>query len=77
MDAQILKRLKKNGIADRRSEEELAVSVARSKSEWCKFYTAGFEYNGVFYVLEVRTRYREAPLEYYLDLLIPEESGEK
>lgn len=77
LDAQILKRLKKNGIADRRSEEELAVSVARSKSEWCKFYTAGFEYNGVFYVLEVRTRYREAPLEYYLDLLIPEESGEK
>lgn len=77
LDAQILKRLKKNGIADRLSEEELAVSVARSKSEWCKFYTAGFEYNGVFYVLEVRTRYREAPLEYYLDLLIPEESGEK
>ena len=77
LDAQILKRLRKNGIADRLSEEELAVSVARSKSEWCKFYTAGFEYNGVFYVLEVRTRYREAPLEYYLDLLIPEASGEK
>lgn len=77
LDAQILKRLKKNGIAARLSEEELAVSVARSKSEWCKFYTAGFEYDGVFYVLEVRTRYREAPLEYYLDLLIPELSDEK
>ena len=77
LDAQILKRLKKNGIADRLNEEELAVSVARSKSEWCKFYTAGFEYDGVFYVLTVRTRYREAPLEYYLDLLIPEASDEK
>ena len=77
LDAQILKRLKKNGIAARLSEEELAVSVARSKSEWCKFYTAGFEYDGVFYVLEVRTRYREAQLEYYLDLLIPELSDEK
>lgn len=74
LDAEILERLKKNGIADRLGKEELAINIAHSKSEWCRFYTAGFEYDGVFYVLTVRTRYRADPLEYYLGILIPEKT---
>ena len=75
LDTEILERLKKNGVADRIGEEGLAVEIARQKTEWCRFYTAGFEYDGVFYVLEIETRYRNDPLGYYLGILIPEKAN--
>lgn len=75
LDAEILERLKKNGVADAVGEEGLAVEIARQKTEWCRFYTAGFEYDGVFYVLEIETRYRNDPLGYYLGILIPEKAN--
>lgn len=75
LDTEILERLKKNGVADRIGEEGLAIEIARQKTEWCRFYTAGFEYDGVFYVLEVETRYRNDPLGYYLGILIPEKAN--
>lgn len=75
LDTEILERLKKNGVAERIGEEGLAVEIARQKTEWCRFYTAGFEYDGVFYVLEIETRYRNDPLGYYLGILIPEKAN--
>lgn len=70
LDSEIIENYRKNGIASKLSAEALNVSVARQKASWCKFYTAGFEYDGVFYVLDVCTRYRADPLEYYLSFLL-------
>ena len=41
------------------------------KESHMKFYTARFDFGGNNYVLSVHTRYREKPLEYYLNLLLP------
>ena len=41
------------------------------KESHMKFYTARFDFGGNIYVLSVHTRYREKPLEYYLNLLLP------
>lgn len=57
---------------DGRTEEEAALSVARYKSSYCRCYTTGFEYDGVLYVVTVYSRYNDAPILYYLGLMIPE-----